>query len=104
MLILIIENKYCDVGEWFSHYADTVGSSERRGFESHRHNMKKEINIIKILAEAGVSKEVTLQIMYELLNRSSHYADNLENIDSLLKQKLNIDEYISIQQYVKIDP
>lgn len=54
----------------------------------------KEIEIvIGTLAKIGVQKEVTLSIMEELLDNSSKYADNQENIDLMLKEKLGDELY-----------
>lgn len=90
------------MGEWSSHHADTVGSQEQRGFESHRHNMEKEIKAIKILMEAGVPKETTIAIMSELVINSDNYANSPANIDRLLRLKLSTDAYISVKGHFEI--
>jgi hypothetical protein len=61
--------------------------------------MEEEKHIIETLANIGVPKETTLEIMHELLFNSSKYADNQDNIDTMLQEKLGIDLYITLIQY-----
>lgn len=61
--------------------------------------MKEEKHIIETLANIGVPKEITLEIMHELLLNSSEYADNQDAIDTMLQEKLGIDLYITLKQY-----
>jgi len=49
-----------------------------------------------------VEKETTLEIMHELLFNSNKYADNQDNIDTMLQEKLGIDLYITLKQYKNI--
>jgi len=65
-------------------------------------NMEKEYYIIETLANIGVEKETTLEIMHELLFNSNKYADNQDNIDTMLQEKLGIDLYITLKQYKNI--
>jgi len=65
-------------------------------------NMEKEYYIIETLANIGVEKETTLEIMHELLFNSNQYADNQDNIDTMLREKLGIDLYITLKQYKNI--
>ena len=65
-------------------------------------NMEKEYYIIETLANIGVEKETTLEIMHELLFNSNKYADNQDNIDAMLQEKLGIDLYITLKQYKNI--
>jgi len=64
--------------------------------------MEKEYYIIETLANIGVEKETTLEIMHELLFNSNQYADNQDNIDTMLREKLGIDLYITLKQYKNI--
>ena len=64
--------------------------------------MEEEKHIIETLANIGVPKETTLEIMHELLFNSSKYTDNKDAIDTMLKEKLGIDLYITLTQYKKI--
>ena len=64
--------------------------------------MEEEKHIIETLANIGVSKETTLEIMHELLFNSSKYADNQDAIDTMLQEKLGIGLYITLKQYIKI--
>jgi len=64
--------------------------------------MGEEKHIIETLANIGVEKETTLEIMHELLFNSSKYADNQDAIDTMLQEKLGIDLYITLKQYKKI--
>jgi hypothetical protein len=64
--------------------------------------MEEEKHIIETLANIGVEKETTLEIMHELLFNSSNYADNQDAIDTMLQEKLGIDLYITLTQYKKI--
>ena len=64
--------------------------------------MEEEKHIIETLANIGVEKETTLEIMHELLFNSSKYADNQDAIDTMLQEKLGIDLYITLKQYKKI--
>ena len=64
--------------------------------------MEKENYIIETLANIGVEKETTLEIMHELLFNSNKYADNQDNIDTMLQEKLGIDLYITLKQYKNI--
>ena len=66
-------------------------------------NMEKEKNIIETLANIGVPKETTLEIMEELLFNSSKYADNQDAIDTMLQEKLGIDFYIALTQYKNLN-
>lgn len=61
--------------------------------------MENEKHVIEILANIGVEKETTLEIMEELLFNSSKYADNQDAIDTMLQEKLGIDLYITLKQY-----
>ena len=61
--------------------------------------MGEEKHIIETLANIGVEKETTLEIMHELLFNSSKYADNQDAIDTMLQEKLGIDLYITLKQY-----
>jgi hypothetical protein len=64
-------------------------------------NMVKDIvKVIGAFHDIGVSKEVTLEIMHELLNNSSKYSNQPENIDGLLQEKLDINQIISLKSYV----
>ena len=63
--------------------------------------MKEEKHIIETLANIGVEKETTLEIMHELLFNSSKYAGNEDAIDTMLQEKLGIDLYITLKQYIK---
>lgn len=65
-------------------------------------NMEKESYIIETLANIGVEKETTLEIMHELLFNPNQYADNQDNIDTMLQEKLGIDLYITLKQYKNI--
>jgi hypothetical protein len=64
--------------------------------------MEEEKHIIETLANIGVPKETTLEIMHELLFNSSKYSDNQDVIDTMLQEKLGIDLYITLTQYKKI--
>ena len=64
--------------------------------------MGEEKHIIETLANIGVEKETTLEIMHELLFNSSKYADNQDAIDTMLQEKLGIDLYITLTQYKSI--
>ena len=64
--------------------------------------MEEEKHIIETLANIGVEKETTLEIMHELLFNSSKYVDNQDAIDTMLQEKLGIDLYITLTQYKKI--
>jgi hypothetical protein len=64
--------------------------------------MEEEKHIIETLANIGVEKETTLEIMHELLFNSSKYVDNQDAIDTMLQEKLGIDLYITLKQYIKI--
>ena len=64
--------------------------------------MEEENHIIETLANIGVPKETTLEIMHELLFNSSKYSDNQDVIDTMLQEKLGIDLYITLTQYKKI--
>ena len=59
--------------------------------------------VIKALAEIGVPKETTLEIMHEIVFNASKYAGNKEAIDSMFREKLDIDSYIALNSYVKIN-
>ena len=61
--------------------------------------MEEEKHIIETLANIGVEKETTLEIMHELLFNSSKYVDNQDAIDTMLQEKLGIDLYITLTQY-----
>jgi len=61
--------------------------------------MKEETRFIGILADIGVEKETTIEILFELLDNSSKYVDNQEAIDNMLQEKLGLDLYISLIQY-----
>ena len=50
-------------------------------------------------ASFGIETEKTLEICEELLDNSKLYAGNQDAIDSMLQDKLTIDEYISLTQY-----
>lgn len=65
--------------------------------------MENEKHVIETLANIGVSKEITLEIMHELLFNSSKYADNQDAIDTMLQEKLGINLYITLTQYKKLD-
>ena len=65
--------------------------------------MGEEKHIIETLANIGVPKETTLEIMHELLFNSSKYVDNQEAIDTMLIEKLGVDLYITLIQYKKLD-
>ena len=65
--------------------------------------MEKEKHIIETLANIGVEKEITLEIMHELLFNSSKYADNQDAIETMLQEKLGIDLYITLKQYKKLN-
>lgn len=65
--------------------------------------MKNEKHVIEILADIGVEKETTLEIMEELLFNSSKYADNQDAIDTMLQEKLGIDLYITLTQYKNLN-
>lgn len=64
--------------------------------------MEEEKHIIETLANIGVPKETTLEIMHELLFNSSKYVDNQDAIDTMLQEKLGIDLYITLKQHKKI--
>jgi hypothetical protein len=64
--------------------------------------MEEEKHIIETLANIGVPKETTLEIIHELLFNSSKYADNQDAIDTMLQEKLGIDLYITLTQYKSI--
>ena len=64
--------------------------------------MEEEKHIIETLANIGVEKETTLEIMHELLFNSSKYVDNQDAIDTMLQEKLGIDLYITLTQYKSI--
>jgi hypothetical protein len=64
--------------------------------------MEEEKHIIETLANIGVEKETTLEIIHELLFNSSKYADNQDAIDTMLQEKLGIDLYITLTQYKSI--
>ena len=64
--------------------------------------MEEEKHITETLANIGVPKETTLEIMHELLFNSSKYSDNQDAIDTMLQEKLGIDLYITLTQYKKI--
>lgn len=55
--------------------------------------------IVQIMYDIGIEKEKTLEICEELLDNSKLYAGNQDAIDSMLQDKLTIDEYISLTQY-----
>ena len=61
--------------------------------------MEEEKLIFETLANIGVPKQITLEIMDELLFNSSEYADNQDAIDTMLQEKLGIDLYITLKQY-----
>ena len=65
--------------------------------------MENEKYIIETLANIGVEKETTLEIVEELLFNPSKYADNLDAIDTMLQEKLGIDLYISLTQYKNLN-
>ena len=65
--------------------------------------MEEEKHIIETLANIGVEKETTLEIMQELLFNSSKYADNQDAIDTMLQEKLGIDLYITLTQYKNLN-
>ena len=64
--------------------------------------MEEEKHIFETLANIGVPKETTLEIIGELLFNSSKYAYNQGEIDTMLQEKLGIDLYITLKQYIKI--
>jgi hypothetical protein len=64
--------------------------------------MEEEKHVIETLANIGVEKETTLEIMHELLFNSSKYVDNQDAIDTMLQEKLGIDLYITLTQYKSI--
>jgi hypothetical protein len=70
--------------------------------ETFNGKVEEEKHIIETLANIGVPKETTLEIMHELLLNSSNYADNQDAIDTMLQEKLGIDLYITLTQYIKI--
>jgi hypothetical protein len=70
--------------------------------ETFNGKVEEEKHIIETLANIGVPKETTLEIMHELLLNSSNYADNQDAIDTMLQEKLGIDLYITLKQYIKI--
>ena len=61
--------------------------------------MEEEKHIFETLANIGVPKQITLEIMDELLFNSSEYVDNQDAIDTMLQEKLGIDLYITLKQY-----
>ena len=61
--------------------------------------MEEEKHIFETLANIGVPKQITLEIMDELLFNSSEYVDNQDAIDIMLQEKLGIDLYITLKQY-----
>lgn len=65
--------------------------------------MEEEKHIIETLANIGVEKEKTLEIMHELLFNSNKYAGNQDEINTMLKKKLGIDLYLTLTQYKKLN-
>ena len=64
--------------------------------------IEEEIEVIRILADIGVPKEVTLEILHELMFNSDKYAGNQDEIDTLLLDKLGIDLYLNLENYIKL--
>ena len=62
--------------------------------------MGEEKHIIETLANIGVPKETTLEIMHELLFNSSKYSDNQDAIDTMLQEKLGIDLLLSLKKLI----
>jgi hypothetical protein len=58
---------------------------------------------IEVLHDVGVAKSTTLEIMYELLENANKYANNSEAIEKLLKEKLSIEEFISVKNQFILD-
>lgn len=65
--------------------------------------MEEEKHIIETLANIGVPKETTLEIMHELLFNSNKFAGNQDAIDTMLQEKLGIDLYITLIQYKNLN-
>ena len=62
--------------------------------------MEEIKKLIGAFYEIGVSKEVTLEIMHEILDNSSKYANKPDNINKLLTEKLDINQYIAVGSYL----
>jgi hypothetical protein len=62
-------------------------------------DLKMETKMIQVMLDIGIKKEKTLEIFRELLDNSKLYAGNQDAINSMLQDKLTIDEYISLTQY-----
>jgi hypothetical protein len=65
--------------------------------------MEEEKYIIETLANIGVEKEKTLEIMHELLFNSNTYAGNQDEINTMLKKKLGIDLYLTLTEYKNLN-
>jgi len=55
--------------------------------------------VIKILADCGVPKNKTVEIMKELVDNASLYAGNIDNIERLLQEKLDFMSYLKVKMY-----
>jgi len=67
--------------------------------KSYKMDLKLETKIIQAMYDVGIKKEKTLEILRELLDNGKIYVGNYEAIDSMLYEKLTIDEYIALTQY-----
>ena len=65
--------------------------------------MEEEKYIIETLANIGVEKEKTLEIMHELLFNSNTYAGNQDEINTMLRKKLGIDLYLTLTEYKNLN-
>jgi hypothetical protein len=65
--------------------------------------MEEEKHIIETLANIGVEKEKTLEIMHELLFNSNKYSGNQDEINTMLRKKLGIDLYLTLTEYKNLN-
>jgi hypothetical protein len=67
--------------------------------KSYKMDLTLETKIMQAMYDVGIKKEKTLEIFRELLDNSKIYVGNSEAIESMLSEKLTIDEYIALRQY-----
>jgi len=51
--------------------------------------------VIRTMFEAGIPQDVTIGILHEMIENSSKYS-NHDEIDNLLIERLDIDQYIAL--------
>lgn len=63
--------------------------------------MENIFEIIETLKEVGVPKATTIEILHELIDNGNEYMTT-DDVNNLLKEKLEIDSYIALLSHFKL--